>query len=151
MPRRLGRSFRWLLAATVINNVGDGVAISAGRCWSRTRPAIRSSSRLALMSEYLPVLLFGVLGGAAADRFDRQRLVVAVNLVRAIVLVGLVGVIVTGTVNIAVVLAALLVLGTRRPSPIPRAARWSPVSFRARTSASRTRGCSVRCSSRTSC
>jgi hypothetical protein len=30
MPARLGRSFRWLLSATVINHVGDGVALAAG-------------------------------------------------------------------------------------------------------------------------
>lgn len=67
---------------------------------------------MALLSEYLPVLLFGVLGGAAADRFDRRRMVVVVNVVRALVLGGLVVVIVTGTVNIAVVLVVLFILGT---------------------------------------
>jgi len=111
-PRRLGRSFRWLLAATVINNAGDGVVISAGPLLvaSQTRDPFLVS--MALLSEYLPVLLFGVLGGAAADRFDRRRMVVAVNVVRALVLGGLVVVIVTGTVNIAVVLAVLFILGT---------------------------------------
>ena len=29
-PSRLGRSFRWLLATTVLTNVGDGVALAAG-------------------------------------------------------------------------------------------------------------------------
>jgi len=67
---------------------------------------------MALLSEYLPVLLFGVLGGAAADRFDRRRMVVAVNVVRALVLGALVAVILTGTVNIAVVLVVMFVLGT---------------------------------------
>ena len=67
---------------------------------------------MALLSEYLPVLLFGVLGGAAADRFDRRRMVVVVNVVRALVRGGLVVVIVTGTVNIAVVLVVLFILGT---------------------------------------
>ena len=111
-PRRLGRSFRWLLAATVINNAGDGVVISAGPLLvaSQTRDPFLVS--MALLSEYLPVLLFGVLGGAAADRFDRRRMVVVVNVVRALVLGGLVVVIVTGTVNIAVVLAVLFILGT---------------------------------------
>ena len=52
-PARLGRSFRWLLSSTVINNVG-----------------------------------------------------------RAIVLVALVATLVTGTVNIVIVLVALFVLGT---------------------------------------
>jgi predicted MFS family arabinose efflux permease len=67
---------------------------------------------MALLSEYLPVLLFGVLGGAAADRFDRVRMVVVVNVARAVVLAVLVATIVTGSVNIAVVLVALFVLGT---------------------------------------
>ena len=111
-PTRLGRSFRWLLAATLINNAGDGVVISAGPLLvaSQTRDPFLVS--MALLSEYLPVLLFGVLGGAAANRFDRRRMVVVVNVGRALVLGGLVAVIVTGTINIAVVLAVLFVLGT---------------------------------------
>lgn len=66
---------------------------------------------LALLSEYLPVLLFGVVSGTVADRLDRKRMVVVVNVGRAFVLVVLVATIVTGTVSIAVVLAALFVLG----------------------------------------
>jgi len=111
-PTRLGRSFRWLLSATVINNVGDGIALAAGPLLvaSQTRDPLLVS--MALLAEYLPVLLFGVLGGAAADRFDRKRMVVAVNLGRTVVLVVLGATIVSGNVNIAVVLVALFVLGT---------------------------------------
>jgi len=67
---------------------------------------------MALLSEYLPVLLFGVIGGTIADRVDRRRMVVLVNLGRSIVLVPLVVTIVTGNVTIAVVLVALFMLGT---------------------------------------
>jgi predicted MFS family arabinose efflux permease len=67
---------------------------------------------MALLSEYLPVLLFGVLGGTLADRFDRKRMVVAVNVGRTVVLVVLSATIVSGNVNIGVVLGALFVLGT---------------------------------------
>ena len=111
-PARLGRSFRWLLSATVVNNVADGIAISAGPLLvaSQTRDPFLVS--MALLSEYLPVLLFGVLGGAIADRVDRRRMVVVVNVVRSVVLVGLVATIVSGNVNIAAVLVALFVLGT---------------------------------------
>jgi Bacterial protein of unknown function (DUF894). len=111
-PTRLGRSFRWLLAATIINNAGDGVVISAGPLLVASQTHDPFLVSMALLSEYLPVLLFGVLGGAAADRFNRRRMVVVVNVGRALVLGGLVAVIVTGTVNIAVVLAVLFVLGT---------------------------------------
>ena len=111
-PARLGASFRWLLGSTVVNNAGDGVAISAGPLLvaSQTRDPFLVS--MALLSEYLPTLLFGVIAGTAADRFDRRRIVAAVNLGRAFVLAVLVLTIVSGTVNIALVLAALFVLGT---------------------------------------
>jgi MFS family permease len=111
-PARLGRSFRWLLSSTVINNVGDGVALAAGPLLvaSQTRDPFLVS--MALLSEYLPVLLFGVIGGAAADRFDRRRMVVAVNLGRAFVLVVLTATILSEAVNIALVLVALFALGT---------------------------------------
>ena len=111
-PARLGQGFRWLLASTVVNNAGDGVAISAGPLLvaSQTRDPFLVS--MALLSEYLPALLFGVVGGVAADRFDRRGMVVAVNLGRAFVLAVLVVTIISGTVTIAVVLVALFVLGT---------------------------------------
>lgn len=111
-PVRLGRSFRFLLSATFINNVGDGIALSAGPLLvaSTTRDPFLVS--MALLSERLPVFLFGVIGGAVADRFDRRRLVVIANIGRAIVLIALVATIAGGTVNIAVVLAALFILGT---------------------------------------
>ena len=111
-PERLGSSFRWLLASSVVNSVGDGVAISAGPLLvaSQTRDPFLVS--MALLSEFLPALLFGVIAGAAADRFDRRRMVAAVNIGRAFVLLALVATIATGNVNIAVVLLALFILGT---------------------------------------
>src|SRR5215210_8090516 len=112
VPPRLGRSFRWLLSASLVNNAGDGVVIAAGPLLvaSQTRDPFLVS--LALLNQYLPVLLFGVIGGAAADRFDRRRMVVLVDLARVGVLLVLVAMIVTGRTSIAVVLVALFVLGT---------------------------------------
>ena len=112
VPARLGTNFRWLLGATLINNVGDGVALAAGPLLvaSLTRDPFLVS--MAVLSHWLPVLLFGIFGGVAADRFDRRRMVIVVNLVRAGVLGLLVATIVTGTVNIALVLAVLFVLAT---------------------------------------
>ena len=111
-PARLGRSFRWLLASSVITNVGDGVALAAGPLLvaSETRDPLLVS--MALMAQVLPALLFGVVAGAIADRRDRRRIVMAVNLIRAGVLAVLAATIVTGAVNIAIVLAVLFVLGT---------------------------------------
>jgi predicted MFS family arabinose efflux permease len=112
VPARLGRSFRWLLAASIATNIGDGIAIAAGPLLvaSQTRDPFLVS--LALLSEYLPHLVFGLFAGVVADRQDRRRIVAGVNIFRAIVLVVLTSMIVTGVVNIAFVLVTLFVLGT---------------------------------------
>jgi len=111
-PARLGRSFRWLLSSAVISNVGDGIALSAGPLLiaSQTRDAFLVS--MAVLAQVLPALLFGFIAGAVADRFDRRRIVVGVNLGRAIVLGVLAATIASATVNIAVILGALFVLGS---------------------------------------
>jgi predicted MFS family arabinose efflux permease len=67
---------------------------------------------LALLLQRLPWLLFGLVGGAVADRFDRGRISASVELARAAVLLVLSAAILTGSVDIAVVLGALFVLGT---------------------------------------
>jgi len=111
VPARLGRSFRWLLASSVVNNAGDGVVLAAGPLLvaSLTRDPFLVS--LALFMEYLPALLFALIGGVAADRFDRLAMVVVSNVARSVVLAVLVVTIVSGTVHIWIVLVALFVLG----------------------------------------
>src|SRR5258705_14017916 len=111
-PARLGRSFRWLLSASFVNNAGDGIAVTAGPLLvaSMTRDPFLVS--MALLSEYLPVLVFGVTGGVAAHRFDRKRMVVVVNLGRAFVLVAPVATSFSGSLNIALLLLAPFILVT---------------------------------------
>ena len=112
VPARLGRSFRWLLAATIVNNAGDGVVLAAGPLLVASQTQDPFLVSMAVLSEYLPVLLFGVLGGATADRFDRKRMVIVVNLVRAFVLAILVATILGNVIGIGVVLIVLFILGT---------------------------------------
>src|SRR5262249_24451586 len=111
-PGRLGRGFRWLLASVTITNIGDGIILSAGPLLvdSLTRDPFLVS--LAVLMENLPVLLFALVGGVAADRWNRRRMVIVANLGRAFVLVVLVATIAADTVTIAIVLLALFVLGT---------------------------------------
>ena len=111
-PARLGRSFRWLLASAIVNNAGDGIALAAGPLLVASQTQDPFLVSMALLSQYLPVLLFGFIGGVAADRFDRRRMVVVVDMGRSLVLAALVVTIVSGTVNIALVLVALFALGT---------------------------------------
>lgn len=110
-PARLGTSFRWLLGAGWAANLGDGIALAAGPLLvaSETRSPLLVS--LAALLQYLPWLLFGLPAGVVADRVDRRWLIAAADLCRMVVLTILVGTLVTDQVSIALVLAAMFLLG----------------------------------------
>jgi predicted MFS family arabinose efflux permease len=112
VPSRLGPSFRWLLAATWSTNFSDGLALAAGPLLvaSQTNEAILIAA--AALVQWLPQLLFGLYAGAISDRHDRRRILVGVNLARVAVLGIIAASIVTDTVSIGFVLAALFMLST---------------------------------------
>lgn len=112
VPARLGRDFRWLFGAYVVTNIGDGIALAAGPLLVASLTQDPFLVSLALLSQHLPHLVFGLFAGVVADRHDRRRIVAAVNLFRALVLIVLTVMIVTDVVSIALVLATLFVLGT---------------------------------------
>ena len=111
-PERLGVSFRWLLASSWASNLGDGIALAAGPLLvaSQTRNPLVVAT--AALLQQLPWLLFSLFAGALADRLDRRLLVVTVDLLRASVLLVLAFTILTGVVNVPVVLASLFLVGT---------------------------------------
>lgn len=111
-PARLGTGFRWLVASFWTANLGDGFALAAGPLLVASRTHNASLVALSLLLQRLPWLLFGVFGGAIADRVNRVTLAAAVELARAAVLAALAAAILTGRADVAVVLAALFVLGT---------------------------------------
>jgi hypothetical protein len=108
----MGSGFRWLLSSSWISNLGDGIAIAAGPLLVASQTSDPLLVALAGLLQRLPWLLFALYAGVVADRHNRRLIVVAVNLVRAIVLCGLAVTIATGSVSVAVVLAAMFVLGT---------------------------------------
>lgn len=111
-PARLGTGFRWLVGSSWVTNLGDGVLMGAGPLLvaSQTRnPILVAAAMVALTA---PWLLVGLFAGALADRLDRRLVIMAANAVRGLVLAGLCVVVVTGHVNIALVLVAMLALGT---------------------------------------
>lgn len=67
---------------------------------------------MALLMQRLPYLLVGLQVGVLADRFDRRRVVMVVNILRAVVVGALAVTIATGLANVGVVLITLFILGT---------------------------------------
>lgn len=110
-PRRLGRSFRWLVASSWTSNIGDGIALAAGPLLVASQTDSAFLVALAAMLQRLPWLLFGLWAGALADRLDRRLVVVIANSVRALVITVLCVFVGTGTVSISMVLAAMFLYG----------------------------------------
>src|SRR6476659_666787 len=108
----MGTTFRWLVGSAWVANLGDGIALAAGPLLVASQTSDPLLVALAGLLQRLPWLLFGVYAGVLADRVDRRLLVVTVDLVRAATLVVLTAAVVTGTVNIGVVLATMFALGT---------------------------------------
>ena len=111
-PRRLGTPFRWLLGAVWSMNLGDGLLLAAGPLLVASRTHNAFLVALAALVQWLPPLVFGLWAGVLTDRVDRRRLVVAVDVVRVVVLLGLALAIARGGASIALVLGALFLLGT---------------------------------------
>jgi predicted MFS family arabinose efflux permease len=111
-PARLGKSFRWLLASSWISNIGDGLALAAGPLLVASQTQDPLLVALAALLQRVPWLLFGLHAGVVADRLDRRLTVVVVDLLRAGVLATLTVMIVSDSINVALVLLAMFLLGT---------------------------------------
>src|SRR3712207_8338842 len=108
----MGTPFRWLVGSAWASNLGDGIAVAAGPLLIASQTSDPLLVALAGLLQRLPWLLFGLYAGALADRIDRRLLVVTVNLARAAVLAVLTVALVTGRVDVTVVLVTMFVLGT---------------------------------------
>ena len=111
-PSRLGRDFRWLFAASWTTNIGDGIAVAAGPLLMAAQTRDPRLVAMALLAQRLPYLLVGLYVGVLADRVNRRRVVIVVNILRALVVCALAVTIATGRGNVVVVLATLFILGT---------------------------------------
>ncbi len=79
----LGRAYRRLLAASTVSNLGDGIGTLAYPWLASavTRNPLLIS--LVVVVQRLPWLVFSLPAGVVADRYDRARVMMMANLVRA--------------------------------------------------------------------
>jgi MFS family permease len=112
VPAVLGRDFRWLWGQSTITNLGDGILLSAGPLLVTTITREPLAVAMAVFLQQLPWVVFGIPAGAIIDRVDRRRLTILVNVLRGIVLLALTASVASGTVNLAIVLGAVFLIGT---------------------------------------
>jgi MFS family permease len=110
-PARLGGPFRWLLAASWITYLGDGITLAAGPLLVASQTRNPLVVAMAALLQRLPWLLFGLYAGVVADRVSRRAIVITTGLVRAMILILLAGLIISHRVDTAVVLVALFLFG----------------------------------------
>ena len=88
-PARLGTPFRWLLGASWASNLGDGILLAAGPLLVASQTDDPFLVALAVVLQRVPWVLFGLAAGVVADRVDRRRIMVAVELARGSVLAAM--------------------------------------------------------------
>ena len=106
-----GPSYGRLLAASACSNLADGiflVALPLLTVQLTTSPALVAGVALA---QRLPWLVMALPAGALADRLDRRRTMVRVNLVRVAVIGGLAGAVAAGVAGLPLIYGAAAVLG----------------------------------------
>ena len=107
----LPRAFHRIWAASAVSSLGDGVYYSALPLLALT--LTHDSTVFGMMEAVtlLPWLLFGLIGGALVDRWDRRRTMVVADLCRCALLVAATAAVADGLLNITVLIVIGFLLG----------------------------------------
>ncbi|WP_433314664.1 MFS transporter [Micromonospora sp. CA-269861] len=109
-PSALGRDFRLLWSAAVSSRFGDALRTPALALLAATVTRDPRVIAAVTVAGQLPPLLFGLLGGVYADRWDRRRTMAVVDGVRAAVVAALAVVVALNRVSVVVLLVAAFLL-----------------------------------------
>ncbi|HET9520006.1 MAG TPA: MFS transporter [Candidatus Limnocylindrales bacterium] len=107
----LGRRFWTLFSAAFLANLSDGIfqiALPLLAVGLTDQPGLVAGVAVA---SRLPWLVFALIAGALADRLDRRRTMILVDLGRVVILVGLTAAVATGTATIWMLYVVAFVLG----------------------------------------
>ncbi|MBL7257146.1 MFS transporter [Paractinoplanes lichenicola] len=122
----LGADFWKLWTASAVTNVGDGITMVAGPLLVASLTSNPAAVAGAVFAQQLPWLLFALISGVWADRLDRRRLVVAVNIMRAAALATLAVAVASGIASVPLILAVFFLLGTGETLADTAAAAFVP-------------------------
>ena len=86
--RPLGSRFRRLFAATLVSNLGDGMATVAYPWLASAVTRNPALIALVAVAQRLPWLVFSLPAGVIIDRVDRRRLMVTMDVVRGVLTLG---------------------------------------------------------------
>ena len=107
----LGRNYQRLWTASALSNLADGVFQVALPLLAYQINESPGEVAAVAFAGRLPWLLFALPAGALADRLDRRRTMIRVDLGRVVVLAGLAAFVAAGLESIALLCVVSLVLG----------------------------------------
>ena len=99
--------FRRLWVAQSISDIGDGMTLTALLLLVTTLGATTTTLAVMSIAIAIPTVIFGLVAGAVADRYDRRRIMLASDLLRAGLVASFVLVATLERLPILVVLASL--------------------------------------------
>jgi MFS family permease len=101
------RDYRLLLAGQLLSNIGDWLLLVAAPYFVFELTGSTMATGLALTAESVPAVLLGPVAGVFADRWDRRRTMIAVDVLRAAAVLSMLAV--HGRSGVWIVYAALTV------------------------------------------
>ncbi|MBT2417308.1 MFS transporter [Streptomyces sp. ISL-22] len=108
----LSGAFRKLWGAYAVSGLGDGIRVTALPLMAATLTGDPQEVALVATFERLPWLLFALIGGAAADRVDRRKLMIGIDVLRCLLVAGFIASALGGTLSPALLYAVAFLLGT---------------------------------------
>lgn len=100
---------QWL--ASAISNLGDGMNVAAMPLLTYSLTADPRLVSLSAFAAFLPWLILALPVGVYVDRFDRKRLMIGANVMRAALFAFIAVLVVTDSMSIGILLALLLFVG----------------------------------------
>ncbi|MEV0267069.1 MFS transporter [Streptomyces sp. NPDC050617] len=107
-----GGGFKRLWSAAVVSRVGDALRSAALPLLAVSLTDSPVLVSLVTAAGFLPWLLFGLLGGAVADRVDQRRAMWAVDVVRALLMAAFATAVACGAATIGLLIAVAFALTT---------------------------------------
>ncbi|MGX7669041.1 MFS transporter [Plantactinospora sp. DSM 117369] len=104
--------FRTLWTASVVSRLGDALRTPAIALLAASVTRDPRAIAAVVAAGQLPPLLFGLLGGVYADRWDRRRTMATVDGLRAVLVAGFALLVVTGEVGTVALVGCAFLLAT---------------------------------------
>jgi MFS transporter, DHA3 family, macrolide efflux protein len=83
------RNFAWMWTGQLVSTIGSALTSLAASIYVYQKTNSAASVGLMLMATAAPSLVVGLIAGVFVDRFDRRRIMIAADLIRAVLVVSI--------------------------------------------------------------